>query len=332
MKFPFYTGDGKRQRSDVPATLPVSQRSQMMKPENYIADAGLVDACNVALLLGQPLLLTGEPGTGKTQFAYSVAWELGFEDPLKFETKSTTTARELFYNYDSLKQFQDAQGGITNRSPLNYLTYRALGTAILLTREKSEVVEFLPQDFVHPGKRRSIVLIDEVDKAPRDFPNDILNELEQLYFRVPELRNVKIAANPELQPIIIITSNSEKDLPDAFLRRCVYYNVPFPARDRLAEIVANRLGLYSAGSSEFLDTALDLFFELRATSSGLRKKPATAELLGWMIALREISNRQENPLTQPELVLQTLSNLIKTAEDQDKAKRIVKQWIENRKK
>ena len=82
------------------------------------------------LLLGQPLLLTGEPGTGKTQFAYSVAWELGFEEPLKFETKSTSTARELFYNYDSLKQFQDAQSGTTNRSALNYLTYRALGTAI----------------------------------------------------------------------------------------------------------------------------------------------------------------------------------------------------------
>ena len=280
MKFPFYAGDGKRQRSNVPVTLPVSRRSQTMKPENYIADAGLVDACNVALLLGQPLLLTGEPGTGKTQFASSVAWELGFEEPLKFETKSTSTARELFYTYDSLKQFQDAHSGITNRNTLNYLTYGALGTAILLTTEKSKVVEFLPPDFVHPGKRRSIVLIDEVDKSPRDFPNDILNELDLMYFRVPELGNVKIEANPELQPIIIITSNSEKDLPDAFLRRCIYYNLPFPNRDRIEEIVANRLGLYSAGSSEFLNTALDLFFELRATSNGLRKKPATAELLG----------------------------------------------------
>ncbi|QMS86095.1 MoxR family ATPase (plasmid) [Nostoc edaphicum CCNP1411] len=332
MKFPFYVGDGKRQRSDVPTTLPVSRRSQMMMPENYIADAGLVDACNVALLLGQPLLLTGEPGIGKTQFAYSLAWELGFEEPLKFETKSTSTARDLFYTYDSLKQFQDAYSGIANRNTLKYLTYCALGTAILLTREKSEVVEFLPPYFVHPGKRRSIVLIDEVDKAPRDFPNDILNELDQMYFRILELGNAQILANPELQPFIIITSNSEKDLPDAFLRRCIYYHIPFPNRDRLAEIVANRLGLYSGASSEFLNTALDLFFELRATSSGLRKKPATAELLGWMIALREISNRQENPLTQPELVQRTLSNLIKTAEDQDKAKKIVKQWIDNRKK
>lgn len=252
MNFPFYFGDGKRKRRDTPAPLPVSRRAQFMKPENYLADPGLRDACNVALLLGQPLLLTGEPGTGKTLFAYSLAWELGFDEPLKFETKSTSTARDLFYNYDPLRQFQDAQSGIVGKSPLDYLTYNALGIAILLTGEQSEIKNFVPPDFIHPGKRRSIVLIDEVDKATRDFPNDILNELEHLYFRVPELGNVEIQANPELQPIVVITSNSEKDLPDAFLRRCVYYNIPFPQKERLADIVTNRLGLYSAGSSEFL--------------------------------------------------------------------------------
>lgn len=331
MKFPFYLSNGKK-RSDVPVTLPVSRRSQLMNPENYIADDGLVDACNVALLLGQPLLLTGEPGTGKTQFAYSLALELGFEIPLKFETKSTSTARELFYTYDTLRQFQDIQNGIKDRSALNYLTYHALGKAILLTQEKSDVAELLPPDFVHPGKRRSIVLIDEVDKAPRDFSNDILNELEYLYFRVSELSNVAIQANLELQPIIIITSNSEKDLPDAFLRRCIYYNVPFPENERLREIVTNRLGLYSATSNDFLSTALDLFYKLRHSSSGLRKKPTTAELLGWMIALREIStNDAENPLTKPELALRTLSTLVKRAEDQEKARIIVEKWISNRK-
>ncbi len=306
MNFPFYFGDGTRERSDTPATLPVSRRAQFMKPENYLADSGLRDACNVALLLGQPLLLSGEPGTGKTLFAYSLAWELGFGKPLKFETKSTSTARELFYTYDTLKQFQDAQSSIADRSPLDYLTYNALGKAILLTKEQSEVKNFLPPGFVHPGKRRSIVLIDEVDKAPRDFPNDILNELEHLYFRVPELGNVEIKANPKLQPIVVITSNSEKDLPDAFLRRCVYYNIPFPKEDRLSEIITNRLGLYSAGSSDFLKDALDLFFKLR--KSGLRKKPATAELLGWMIALKEMSGGEDNPLADPKLALRTLSN------------------------
>lgn len=330
MNFPFYFGDGTRKQSDTSATLPVSRRAQFMKPENYLADSGLRDACNVALLLGQPLLLTGEPGTGKTLFAYSLAWELGFDEPLKFETKSTSTARDLFYNYDALRQFQDAQNRIVDRNPLDYLTYNALGKAILLTKEPSEVENFLPPGFIHPDKRRSIVLIDEVDKAPRDFPNDILNELEHLYFRVLELGNVKIEANPELQPIVVITSNSEKDLPDAFLRRCVYYNIPFPQKERLAEIVTNRLGLYSAGSSDFLKDALDLFFKLR--KSGLRKKPATAELLGWMIALKEISGGADNPLAEPELALRTLSNLIKTAEDQDIAKEKVKQWVDNRQK
>ncbi|NEO55300.1 MAG: MoxR family ATPase [Okeania sp. SIO3B5] len=330
MKFPFYFGDGKRKQPDTPVTLPVSRRSQFMKPENYLADPGLRDACNVALLLGQPLLLTGEPGTGKTLFAYSLAWELGFDEPLKFETKSTSTARDLFYSYDTLRQFQDAQNRIENRISLNYLTYNALGTAILLTREQSEIENVLPPDFVHPGKRRSIVLIDEVDKATRDFPNDILNELEHLYFRVPELGNIKIAANPKLQPIVVITSNSEKDLPDAFLRRCVYYNIPFPQERRLVDIVTNRLGLYSAGSSDFLQDALEIFFKLR--KSGLRKKPGTAELLGWMIALQEISGGADNPLVEPKLALRTLSSLIKTTDDQDKAKEIVKQWIDSRRK
>ncbi len=330
MNFPFYFGDGKRERRDTPAPLPVSRRSQFMKPENYLADPGLRDACNVALLLGQPLLLTGEPGTGKTLFAYSLAWELGFDEPLKFETKSTSTARDLFYSYDALRQFQDAQNRTENRNSQDYLTYNALGTAILLTKERSEIKNFLPPDFVHPGKRRSIVLIDEVDKAPRDFPNDILNELELLYFRVPELSNVKIAANPKLQPIVVITSNSEKDLPDAFLRRCVYYNIPFPQKERLADIVTNRLGLHSAGSSEFLQDALEIFFKLR--KSGLRKKPGTAELLGWMIALQEISGGADNPLVKSELALRTLSSLIKNSDDQDKAKEIVKQWVDSRQK
>ncbi|MGD1698867.1 AAA family ATPase [Dapis sp. BLCC M229] len=330
MNFPFYFGDGKRKRRNTPEPLPVSRRSQFMKPENYLADPGLRDACNVALLLGQPLLLTGEPGTGKTLFAYSLAWELGFDEPLKFETKSTSTARDLFYSYDTLRQFQDAQNRIEDRNSLNYLTYNALGTAILLTKEPSEIKNFVPPGFIHPGKRRSIVLIDEVDKASRDFPNDILNELEYLYFRVPELGNVKIEAHPKLQPIVVITSNSEKDLPDAFLRRCVYYNISFPQKERLADIVTNRLGLYSAGSSKFLLDALDIFFKLR--KSGLRKKPGTAELLGWMIALQEISGGANNPLVEPQLALRTLSNLIKTAEDQDKAKEIVKQWVDSRQK
>ncbi|NEQ42037.1 MAG: MoxR family ATPase [Leptolyngbya sp. SIOISBB] len=329
MKYPYYLGNVQKRR-ETPAQLPISRRAQMLKPEHYKADQGLVDACNVAIILGQPLLLTGEPGTGKTMFAYSLAWQLGFDAPLKFETKSTSTAQDLFFIYDTLKQFQDAHGSVIDKGPLDYLTYQALGKAILFTRDPNDVQHVLPPGFQHPGRQRSVVLIDEVDKAPRDFPNDILNELEYLYFRVPELQNQEIEADSELQPIVIITSNSEKDLPEAFLRRCIYYHIPFPEEDRLKEIVTNRLGLYSAGSSDFLREALDLFFKLRKFSLG--KKPAVAELLGWMIALQEISDA-ENPLSQPELALKTLSSLIKTTDIQtQKATEMVEEWVENRQK
>jgi len=331
MTFAYYGGQGKQQ-SDLPVHLPGSRRAQMLKPENYLADAGLVDACNVSLLLGQPLLLTGEPGTGKTEFAASLAWELGLGQPLKFETKSTSLARDLFYIYDALRRFQDAQSSIKSDSALPYISYQVLGEAIIRTCEPAEVARYLPPNFEHKQKSRSVVLIDEIDKAPRDFPNDILNELERMYFRIPELGGALIEADTSLSPVVIVTSNSEKDLPDAFLRRCVYYNIPFPDLDRLQRIVSGRLGLYAYDSSAFVNDALELFNELRSSVSGLRKKPATAELLDWMAALKDMSGNAENPLAEPDLALRTLSNLVKTAEDQKKAQGIVQRWVDKRKK
>jgi MoxR-like ATPase len=343
MKMRFYSGKADRggataaelsapgTRGDEPADETRGsglRRARLQRPEEYIAEPGLVDAVNVALLLGQPLLLTGDPGTGKTQLAASLAWELDLGVPLRFETKSGSVARDLFYLYDALGRFQAAQTPGGAADPRCYLTYSAFGEAILRTNDEAAVASLLPPGYVLGGKRRSVVLLDEVDKAPRDFPNDLLNEIENLRFRIPELGNVLVTADPALEPIVVVTSNSEKDLPDAFLRRCVYYNIPFPERPDLIRIVTSRLGEHAGGSSQFLDDALDLFFELRRPSSGLRKRPATAELLGWLLVLRDLLPGSDNPLGEgPRLALQTLSSLIKAAEDQDKATQVVKRWV-----
>jgi MoxR-like ATPase len=294
------------------------------RPAEYIAEPGLVSAVNVALLLDKPLLLTGEPGTGKSQLAYSLAWELDLGDPLVFETKSISTAKDLFYTFDTVGRFRSAH----DQNPVSFLTYNALGKAILFANDQRTVSKFLPINVPHPGKRRSVVLIDELDKAPRDFPNDILNELEYLRFSLPELCNIEFTADPQCRPIVVITSNSEKDLPDAFLRRCIYYNVPFPGREVLERIVLSRLGEFAGASSPLLSSALDLFFRLRE-SGQFRKSPATAELLDWLLAMRPSSNEMEPAFTL-ELVERTLSSLTKTAEDQEKAKNIVMRWFGSR--
>lgn len=327
MKTPFYTGQGIP-RKEGANDLPTPRRSDWIKPEKYLADSGLVDAANVALMLGQPLLLTGEEGTGKTQFAYSLAWELGLGMPFKFETKSISAARDLFYTYDALKRFQDVQSGLNPKSILPYFTYQALGMAILRTRKPEINKDLVGNDFEGVKKpSRSVVLIDEIDKAPRDFPNDILNEIENMYFRIPEMGNVKVEADSNFPPIVVITSNSEKDLPDAFLRRCVYYNIPFPEQERLKLIVSNRLGTYVGGASAFIDDALSLFFALRDAPVGLRKNPSTAEMIGWMVVLKEMAPDAENPLAQDRLALRTLSNLIKGTADQEKAYDVVQKWL-----
>jgi len=316
-----YLGNGQKHPS-----LPeggIGTANQFRRPQDYIAEPGLVNAVNVALILGKPLLLTGEPGTGKTQLAQSLAWELGLGEPLRFETKSTSAARDLFYTFDTVGRFKATDG----RDALSFLAYNALGKAILLANDKEAVSDYLTPRTGHTGKRRSVVLIDEIDKAPRDFPNDLLNELDYLHFALPELENAVISAHEDYRPIVVITSNSEKDLPDAFLRRCVYYNIQFPSREMLQNIVLRRLGEFAGASSALLSTALDLFYELR--KAPLRKTPATAELLDWLLALRASQNEGAAALT-PELALQTLSSLIKTAEDQERARQVIERWANRR--
>jgi MoxR-like ATPase len=327
MRFPFYSGQGT-QRDEGAENLPAPNRADQTRPEKYLPDPGLIDAANVAIMLGQPLLLTGEPGTGKTQFAYNLAWELKLGEPYKFETKSSSVARDLFYTYDALKRFQHVQSGLKSDSILPYITYQALGIAILRTRAWRENMNLVQADFPKPEKpTRSVVLIDEIDKAPRDFPNDILNEIENLYFRIPEMGNLEVAADKKLPPIVVITSNSEKDLPDAFLRRCIYYNIPFPDRERLRAIVSNRLGSHVDAKNAFISDALDLFFALREAPGGLRKKPSTAEMLGWIMALKDMAPEAENPLAEENLARRTLSNLIKTTADEEKALEVVQKWL-----
>jgi MoxR-like ATPase len=153
-----------------------------------------------------------------------------------------------------------------------------------------------------------------------------------MYFRVAELNNMEFRADPKLLPIVVITSNSEKGLPDAFLRRCVYCYIGFPDRDRLITIVTNRLGEHFSRQDPLLGSALDVFSLLRKDSLNLRKKPSTAELLGWLIALRKLSGTGTNPLaSDPSLALRTLWALIKNEEDRVRAEEEVKRWIESKK-
>jgi MoxR-like ATPase len=334
MSLLYYTGNPANRHASGPASLPTSRRVEHTRAAGYRPDPGLVDAVNVALILGQPLLLTGEPGTGKTQFAYSVSWELGYGAPLIFETKSTSTARDLFYTYDTLGRFHAAQLKEGSSDSLDYIIYNALGTAILRANPAEAIRKWLPNKFEHDGPRRSVVLIDEIDKAPRDFPNDLLNELENMYFKAPEagLVDEQIRAPDDMRPVLIITSNSEKHLPDAFLRRCIYYNIPFPTRERLVEIVESRILHFSSASGNGLTTrllvdALDFFLVLRNVES-LRKKPATAELLGWLTYLTERGAKPDDTLREHAgIVRQSLSTLVKSAEDQAAAEQEMEKWL-----
>ena len=268
------------------ARLPLFERlGRLDAPEFYLAEKGLTDAVNVALALGQPLLVTGDPGTGKTQLAASVACELELPSPLTFHAKTTSTARDLFYRYDALAHFHDSHFRKDGLAVESYITFEALGQAILLSLPSADADRYLPESLRGKGPTRSVVLIDEIDKAPRDFPNDILNEIEHLTFTVRETGQ-SFATGCEYRPIVVLTSNSEKNLPDAFLRRCIFYHISFPTRERLKEIVRRRLELDHRLTPQVLEHALDHFDEIRALA--LAKKPATAECLAWLRVLQRM--------------------------------------------
>lgn len=323
LDFPFYEGQGTARSTIV--QLPKPERELLNDPQHYKAAPELVKAVNAALLLAQPLLLTGDPGTGKTQLANSLSWELGYGEKARiFETKSTSTANDLFYTFDAIRRFQAKETGSGSQNNKDYIHYNALGEAILFSKDKTEVEKWLPEEFKHPGKGQgSVVLIDEIDKAPRDFPNDILNEVEHMYFKVPELDNKMFSASEDKRPVLVLTSNSEKHLPDAFLRRCVYYHISFPTTDRLKQIVAGRLGDHYDVKSSFLDEAVKFFMQLRDVD-GLDKQPATAELLGWLLYLSKLGVRPNDSFSQhTERIKGSMSILVKSKADQNAAKELL---------
>lgn len=309
--FRIYSGDGTTQQNGrgVP---PLDETVWRDDPGDYLAEEGLRDAVNVAITLGQPLIVTGEPGTGKTQLAGSVAHGLGLPAPLVFHTKSTSTARDLFYRYDSLRHFHDSQFNKGELPVEGYVEYAPLGLAILLAMDPRAADPFLPDALKGKGPMRSVVLVDEVDKAPRDLPNDILDELESMSFSVAETGR-RFAADRRYKPILVLTSNSEKTLPDAFLRRCVYYHVSFPSGDRLLQIVRRRLGRTTL-TPDSIDHAIRHFEQLRELS--LRKKPATAELIAWLRVLDRLQIDIANPKPgQRDAIALTYSILAKSKED-----------------
>jgi len=224
--------------------------------ENYVATEDLMVAVNAAITLQRPLLVKGEPGTGKTVLAEEIAKSLG-KKLITWSIKSTTRAQQGLYEYDAVSRLRDSQLGDARVHDIaNYIVKGKLWEAF--------------EDESAP-----VLLIDEIDKADIEFPNDLLQELDRMEFFVYETQETIKAAN---RPIVIITSNNEKELPDAFLRRCFFHYIRFPDAETMTEIVAVH---FPDIQKRLVSEALNLFYDMREVG-GLKKKPSTSELLDWL--------------------------------------------------
>ena len=256
-EFRRYLGDGSR---------PARGRTSIIRGDlgKYIAARPLATAVNAALAAERPLLLTGEPGCGKSSLAYAVADELGLGEVLQFTVRSDTAARDVLYTFDHLRRLYDAQGNHPRaKDPASYITMQALGKAIVSDSQR-------------------VVLIDEIDKASRDFPNDLLGVIDEMDFDLIEISKRVLHTT---RPIVFITSNIERQLPEPFLRRCVYHHIAFPDDGMLERIVLERIG-DKDNLGALARRAVERFAKLRQQyGESLAKQPATAELLTWVRVL-----------------------------------------------
>ncbi|MHA1728742.1 MAG: AAA family ATPase [Promethearchaeota archaeon] len=226
--------------------------------EDYIASQELRNIVNVSVAIERPLLVKGEPGTGKTLLAKSIADSLGMR-LIIWNVKSTTKAVDGCYTYDTIQRLNDSRFGSETRDIENVEDYIRLGQ--------------LGESF--DSKDQVVLLIDEIDKADIEFPNDLLQELDIMEFYIPELHKT---VKTKHRPVVIITSNNEKELPDAFLRRCIFHFINFPEEELMDEIVRVH---YPNIKKNILDAALERFYSLRVFNQ-LKKKPSTSELIDWI--------------------------------------------------